>query len=51
MQCLQLRELLEGRSEGASEDSHRGEFDHVRDLREVGVQQGVPSGTHENTLR
>lgn len=50
VQHLQLRELLEGRAEGAPQDTHRRESDHLRALRQIRQQQDVPADTHAHTL-
>lgn len=50
MQRVQLRELLEGGFEGAPQDTHGGESHHLRDLRQVGLEQSLSADPYAYTL-
>lgn len=47
---MQFRELLEGGFEGASQDTHRGESHHLRDLRQIGFEQGLSPDPYAYTF-
>lgn len=47
---MQFRELLEGGFEGAPKDTHRWESHHLRDLRQIGLEQGLSPNSYAYTL-